>query len=163
METKFKQYSKMNWLNKEIERHENSSGRNEFSDYYYKILLEIKTSQEKGTISDELYAKLNSWKGIVSPERGYYMSNINYDLFSDVEAIEDTEKRILHFFAVANKNVLRNNSWFKSLFISDFRYFMRHRYNIIDTVDDETFFEKYGNDLEKKIFNEYKAILKGND
>ncbi len=159
METKFKQYSKMNWLKEAIEKDEKSPDRNEFSDYYYKILLEIKTSQENGTITDELYAKLNSWKGIVSPERGYYTSNIHYDLFSDDEAVEDTEKRILHFFATADRKVLKNNSWFKSLFISDFRYFMSHRYNISFKGDDETFFEKYGNDLEKKIFNEYKAII----
>lgn len=163
MKTKFKQYSKMSWLNKAIEKNEKSPGRNESSDYYYKTLLEIKTSQEIGTISDELYTKLNSWKGKVSPEKGYYTSNIHYDLFSDDEEIEDIEKRILHFLATANKNVLRNSSLFKIEFISDFRYFMRHRYNIIFNGDDEIFFEKYGNDLEKKIFNEYKAILKGND
>lgn len=158
MKSKYTQFSKMKWLDEEIERNKKSEGRNICSDSYYGILLTIRTAQENGTISDDLYSKVNSWFGRVAPEIGYYTANIHYDLFRNYESTEDIESRMLHFLDKADKTVLKNDSWFEINFKSELRYLMRQRYNIVNEGDDKFFFEKYGNEVEKKLFNEYETL-----
>lgn len=52
----------MKWLDREIERNENSEGRNEESDRYYMVLSWIKDEQQRGCIDDSTYKKLAPWR-----------------------------------------------------------------------------------------------------
>ena len=160
MKSKFSLFSSMEWLDQLIEQNKKSPGRNICSDYYYKTLLSIKKAQENGTITDELYSRFNHWFGIISPEEGYYNSNIHYDLWDGKESIESIENRIIHFLEKSDKTVLKNAEWFKWNFLIDLRCFMRKRYDIKDKADDddEFFFNKYGNKIAKELFNEYKML-----
>lgn len=151
----------MQWLDQLIEEHKKSPGRNICSDYYYKTLLSIKKAQENGTITDELYSKFNHWFGTITPEEGYYNSNIHYDLFENTEPIESIENRMIHFLEKSDKAVLKNVSWFKWNFLIELRTFMSKRHELSNEGDDEFFFNKYGNKIEKELFNEYK-MLTGN-
>jgi hypothetical protein len=152
----------MEWLDEEIEQYEASDGRNICSDSYYGKLLEIRTAQQNGTINDELYAKLNYWFGTVSPERGYYYANIHYDIFRNNESIEDIEDRMIHFLDRSDKIILKNDDWFEFNFLSELRYFISERREIRNGGDDCDFFNKYGNDIEKYLYEEYKKITERN-
>lgn len=153
MKSKFTMYSNMEWLDEVIAR----SGV--YNDYY-KTLKEIKKAQKDGSITDELYSRLCSTCGLSSSERGYYNSNIHYDLFYNYDSLERIESRMLHFLDNADQAVLRNDKFFELNLINELRYFMSERYNIPNSGSNSSYFEKYGNDVEKEIFNKIKLILK---
>ena len=159
MASKFSLFSKMNWLDEKIKINQLSEGRNANSDLYYATLLAIKNAQNNGTITDELYTKLRSFYGNNSPEEGYYYANIHYDLFYENEIKEDIEERMIHFFKYADKMTLKNSTWFTLNFKQELRYFMSHRYGVNNDEEDEIFFTKYANKIEKYLFDEYKTII----
>jgi len=159
MNTKYSNFSEMKWLDEEIERNEKSPGRNKRSDFYYKTLLEIRTAQRNGTITDELYSKLNSRFVIVPPEEGYYLANIHYECFSDYETLEIIENRMIEYLATSDLDVLKNNQPFRNLFLNDLRVLMISRKNINEYLDDEAFFKKFGSDIEQTIISKYSEIL----
>lgn len=151
----------MKWLDEELERNEKSPGRNPRSDFYYKTLLEIRTAQRNGTITDELYSKLNSRFSVVPPEEGYYLANIHYECFSDYETLEIIENRMIEYLDVSDLDVLKNNQPFRNLFLNDLRVLMIQRKDIHDCLKDDTFYKKYGSELELEIVKRHQEIING--
>lgn len=95
MSLTFKEFSKMEWLDDELENHKRSValyGKNEKSEAYYNALKEIHDAQNNGTISDDLYLKLcikRKYKKYFScTTYCYYLANIHYDCFYNYESIE---------------------------------------------------------------------------
>ncbi len=153
MKTKYSMFSDMLWLDNEIKRNQESPGRNPMSDYYYNILLSIRTAQENKTITDDLYSKFGSLNGASTPEEGYYCSNIHYDLYKNSNDIENTEDRIIHFLQVSNPFIIKNSSSIRNSLLHDLCFFIKDKINAIDLEanDNVSYIKKYGTSIECEI------------
>ncbi len=131
MRTKFDLFSKMEWLDKEIERNRISEGRNPSSDYCHESLLKIKKAQKGGSITNDLYMSLCVSRGTGSSEQGYYYANIHYDVFEDYESPDEIEQRVIRFLDKTDRTILKKEDWFRLNFVYDLRKLIARRYNDI--------------------------------
>lgn len=172
MSLTFKEFSKMEWLDDELENHKRSValyGKNEKSDAYYKALKEIRDAQNDGTISDDIYPKLcikRKFKKYFSCiTYCYYLANIHYDCFYSYESIESIEKRMLYFLKTADKNEFYNLHLVSSFFcLDDFLIILRKKYSSFsfENMDRERQLDAifpFLSELEKSIVVTYKNII----
>lgn len=159
----YSKFSKMEWLDKEIERNAASPGRNEYSDWYYSTLEKIRESQEDGTIDDIQYALLGAWSVKAAIAYGYYTANIHYDLYQSSTDIDELEDRIISFIEITDPEVLRDGSWFTLNFMTNFRSFLilKGRKNL-ENMDFNEWIEEQGSEKEKRILNMHSRIAGNN-
>ena len=112
-------FSKMEWLDEEIERNSKSEGRNNKSDFYYKNLSEIREKQRKGIIPLDEYKNVGRQESI---EYGYYIANIHYELFKyNMDNKDILEDRIIFFLQNAHDEIFESkDSWFRLNFYLDY-------------------------------------------
>lgn len=159
--TKYSQFSKMEWLDGLVSKNRNGPGRNEVSDFYYKVLLEIREAQFSGTILDELYIKAGLFSGSATPEEGYYLANIHYDIYSDFENVESIENRIIYFLEASDEETLKKKFDLKNNLIHDLRFLLEKKYDILDPTikDNFDFIKKYADKTELVILKNVLSIL----
>lgn len=156
----YSKFSKMEWLNREIERNAVSPGRNEYSDWYYSTLEKIRESQEDGTIDDMQYALLGAWSVKAAIAYGYYTANIHYDLYQPSTDIDELEDRIISFIDITDDDVLRDGSWFTLNFLTNFKSFLVLKgYKNLEDTDLEEWIKEQGNEKEKLILQMHKRIM----
>ena len=120
-------FSRMEWIEEELEGYKKTNNRNDRSDFYYSNMLIIRDKQNKGIIPLEEYRNVGKYKSI---EYGYYTANIHYDLFNyDINKKDLLEERIIFFLNNVDRNILCDEkSWFRLNFIYNFNLYLNKVY-----------------------------------
>ena len=137
-------FSRMLYLDREIERNKNSPGRNKYSDQYYNSLLLVRSIQDSGLIpSDDQYAEITKGKNYSSPEAGFYNANIHYYLFEDnpeyckgTEYKNELNRRIILWLDDADEKKLLKQLWFPLNFPVNYLRFLENWYGEKCTLSD---------------------------
>ena len=149
-------FSNMDWLDEKIKRNEVSEGRNEFSDLFYKTLETIRKKQQEGIVPYDEYKLLGKEKSLDTIDCGYYIANIQYELFNfDIAKKDLLEDRIIFFLNNANRELFKDkNSWFRLNFINDFRKYLKEVYSIVENYNDlEYIIDEFCGSKEKEIYD----------
>lgn len=165
MSLRYNLFSKMKWLDAEINRNETSPGRNRYSDWYYSTLVRIKKAQEDFDICDDLYIEFTGSKEDDGIAYGYYHANIHYDLFFDLEDKEVLEDRIIDFLKKTPAQNISSCSWFRPNFMFCFiGYLSKIVYKTEWKNPVDGWVVKTGNEKEIRIVNLFKEMcgIKGN-
>ncbi len=149
-------FSNMEWLDAEIKRNESSEGRNEFSDLFYKTLELIRKKQQEGIIPYDEYKLLGKIKSLDNIDYGYYIANINHELFDyNISKKDIIEDRIVFFLNNADKQIFKDDkSWFRLNFVLDFKNYLKNVYSIVENYNDlDYIIEEFCGSHEREIYD----------
>ena len=143
----------MEWLDEEIEKYRKSEEKNKKSNTYYKNLIDIREKQRNGIIPFDEYKNVGVLESI---EYGYYMANINYELFKyNIENKDVLEDRIIFFLQNARDDIFESeDSWFRLNFYLDYSGYLREIYHSDENWQRlEDYVYEYKNEKEKLIYD----------
>ena len=146
-------FSKMEWLDEEIEKYRKSEEKNKKSNTYYKNLIDIREKQRNGIIPFDEYKNVGVLESI---EYGYYMANIHYELFKyNIENKDVLEDRIIFFLQNARDEIFESeDSWFRLNFYLDYSGYLREIYHSDENWQRlEDYVYEYKNEKEKLIYD----------